>query len=218
MDSTNKLNSISSRARRLKAILILGPTGSGKTPLGKLMEKKGLNSQRCYHFDFGENLRLIAKSEKPDKRFTTGEISFINKVLASGALLENEHFYLAQKILNWFVKRNHVNLNSIIILNGLPRHIGQAKEVDSIMDITAVIYLASSPKVSLARIRRNSGGDRINRPDDDITSVRNKISIFNQRTSKLIEHYRSTGKEIITIEVKENTAAEDMLKALSNHL
>ncbi len=43
-----------------KAILLLGPTGSGKTPLGQALEKKGLAGRRCVHFDFGANLREIA--------------------------------------------------------------------------------------------------------------------------------------------------------------
>ena len=119
-----------SKNNLIKAILILGPTGSGKTPLGNLIEKKGLGSQICHHFDFGENLRLIAKSEEPDKRLTPEEISFINAVLTSGALLENEHFYLARKILDLFIARNRIGINELIVLNGLPRHIGQAKEID----------------------------------------------------------------------------------------
>ena len=203
--------------KRLKAILILGPTGSGKTPLGNLLEKKGLNGRRCYHFDFGENLRAIARAESADKKFTTEEIVFINKVLASGALLENEHFYLARKILDRFIARNRIGADGLIVLNGLPRHIGQVKEMDSIINITAVIYLTCTPEVVLARIGSNSGGDRLNRPDDDVASVRNKISIFNQRTAELLEHYRSTGAKIATIAIAENTTSEDILKILHIH-
>lgn len=204
-----------SKIKRLKAILILGPTGSGKTPLGNLMEKRGLDRQRCYHFDFGENLRLIAKSKKPDKRFTPEEIRFINEVLASGALLENENFYLARKILDWFIARNHISSEGLIILNGLPRHIGQAKKIDSILDIETVIHLACAPEVVLARIKNNSGGDRSGRTDDGLEAIENKIALFNQRTSKLIEHYRTAGTRIVNIAVTEKTTPEDALKILN---
>ncbi|MEK7309389.1 MAG: nucleoside monophosphate kinase [Planctomycetota bacterium] len=204
-----------SKNNLIKAILILGPTGSGKTPLGNLIEKKGLNGRRCYHFDFGENLRAIAGAESADKKFTTEEIAFINKVLVSGALLENEHFYLVQEILNRFIERNRIGADGLIVLNGLPRHIGQAKEIDSILDITAVIHLTCTPEVVLARIGSNSGGDRLNRPDDDVASVRNKISIFNQRTAELLEHYRSTEAKIVTIDIAENTTSEDILNILN---
>ncbi|HLD36822.1 MAG TPA: nucleoside monophosphate kinase [Planctomycetota bacterium] len=203
---------------RREAVLLLGPTGSGKTPLGNLMEKKGLGRQRCYHFDFGENLRLMAKSKKPDKRFTPEEISFINEVLASGALLENEHFYLARKILDWFITRNRVSSEGLIILNGLPRHIGQAKEIDSILDIETVVHLTCAPKTIQARIKNNSGGDRSGRTDDGLDAIKNKIALFNQRTSKLIEHYRAAGTRIVNITVTEKTTPKEMLKALSKHL
>ena len=203
--------------KHFKAILILGPTGSGKTPLGNLLEKKGLNGRRCYHFDFGENLRAIVRAESADKKFTTEEIVFINKVLASGALLENEHFYLARKILDRFIARNRIGADGLIVLNGLPRHIGQAKEIDLILDMRTVIHLACTPEAVLARIRNNSGGDRLNRPDDDAKSVQNKISIFNQRTAELLEHYRSTGAKIATIAIAENTTPEDILKILHIH-
>lgn len=44
---------------RTPAVLLLGSTGSGKTPLGDLIERRGLRGVRCLHFDFGVNLRKI---------------------------------------------------------------------------------------------------------------------------------------------------------------
>ncbi|MEW6026511.1 MAG: nucleoside monophosphate kinase [Planctomycetota bacterium] len=200
-----------------KAILILGPTGSGKTPLGALIEKKGLAGRRCFHFDFGENLRAIGKSNQPDKHFLDEEIAFINKVLDSNALLEDKDFPLACKILDWFIERHHIKTDDLIILNGLPRHIGQAKGMDSILEIEKVILLNCTSEAVRARIRKNAGGDRSGRADDSAAEVENKINLFSWRTPELLRHYRSAGKEIITIEVRENDTAEDMLKALNNH-
>ena len=42
------------------AVLILGSTGSGKTPLGEYIEQNGLNGIKCHHFDFGACLRRIS--------------------------------------------------------------------------------------------------------------------------------------------------------------
>lgn len=201
-----------------KAILILGPTGSGKTPLGNLIEKKGLKGRRCFHFDFGENLRAIAKTESAGNKFTAEEVAFINNVLTSGSLLEDKHFALARKILDLFIKRNHIVADDFIVLNGLPRHPDQAQAIDSIMDIDLVIHLSCTPEAVRARIKNNSGGDRAGRTDDDTAAVQNKIALFNQRTAELLGHYHSAGKEIITFEVKEDSAAGDILKALSNQL
>ncbi|MBI5779468.1 MAG: nucleoside monophosphate kinase [Planctomycetes bacterium] len=194
-----------------KAILILGPTGSGKTPLGALLEKKGVGGRKCYHFDFGKNLRAISKTKNADNKFTAEEIDFINKVLASGALLGNEHFYLAWKILDRFIERNHIGADELIILNGLPRHLDQARDIASILDIKTVIHLICTPEVVRARIRSNSGGDRTGRTDDNATSVQNKIALFNQRTVGLLEYYHSAGAKIIGVSVTKNTQPEDIL-------
>ena len=83
---------------RHQAILLLGPTGSGKTPLGQLLERKGLGSQRCFHFDFGEELRAITRITRPNKLWPVAETGFIRKLLKEGGLLENEWFFLAEKI------------------------------------------------------------------------------------------------------------------------
>jgi hypothetical protein len=43
----------------LPALLLLGPTGAGKTPLGDWLEAHGLWGRPCHHFDFGANLRAV---------------------------------------------------------------------------------------------------------------------------------------------------------------
>ena len=112
------------------AILLLGPTGSGKTPLGSYIEKKGIWDKRCFHFDFGSELRNISDANVIPLQFTKYDVDYIAKVLKEVALLENETFYIAEKILNSFITKNSITSNDIILLNGLPRHIGQAKDVD----------------------------------------------------------------------------------------
>ena len=47
--------------QRPSAILLLGPTGSGKTPLGELMERRGFGGRRCRHFDLGDRLRRFVQ-------------------------------------------------------------------------------------------------------------------------------------------------------------
>jgi adenylate kinase family enzyme len=78
-----------------------------------------------------------------------------------------------------------------------------------------MICLECSPEVVAKRIRINTGGDRTNRTDDSLSEIRNKLDIFRKRTAPLVEHYRDTGAEIITITVDEKTTAEDMFAAIS---
>lgn len=76
--------------KRLQAILLVGPTGSGKTPLGELLQRKGLWQRRCCHFDFGWNLRRIVEGEVSPEYLTQEEMTFLHWVLHSGALLGDE--------------------------------------------------------------------------------------------------------------------------------
>jgi len=206
---------------RHEAILLIGPTGSGKTPLGDLLEERGLPSsgRRCAHFDFGRELRRITR--EGDSLFDADEIDFIRKVLEEGALLENEHFDIAEKILTAFLARQlgpqaairHPQ-SALVVLNGLPRHIGQAADVDRIVDVHTIIHLNCTPEVVLARIRTNAGGDRARRADDDLESVRSKLALFKERTRPLLEHYAGAGASITEIEVRAETSPEAAMNAL----
>jgi len=193
-----------------QAILLLGPTGVGKTPLGDLLESKGLNGVRCHHFDFGANLRAIAE-EEPDERFSAQEISFVKDKLKKGALLEDKDFPLATKTLDSFIKRRGVVRDDLIILNGLPRHMGQAKDIAGMLDINLVIALSATPEVIRERIRENVDEDRTARTDDSLDEITGKLEIFEARTRPLLDYYTKQGVRIKRINVTAKLKADDML-------
>jgi adenylate kinase family enzyme len=214
--------------KRYNAILLLGPTGSGKTPLGELLEKTGLDNQKCFHFDFGVQLRKIGaklktsnchcelrrKSERGNL-FTKSDIKYIKSVLQTGALLDNKHFYIAKKVLLSFIKGKRIKENDLIILNGLPRHIGQAKGINGIINVGKVIYLSCSAKVVCERIKQNSGGDRTERVDDYRKSILNKLEIFEHQTKPLLKYYKSKKSELTRIKVCTTSKAMDTKKILT---
>ena len=136
-----------------RAILLLGPTGSGKTPLGDLLEAR----TGGVHLDFGSRLRAANEGFSPRER------ALIAESLRTGALLENENFPIAAKFLEAAMGEA-----GLVILNGLPRHVGQARDVDALIDIRAVIVLEATPEVILERIARDTGGDRTGRRDDEV--------------------------------------------------
>ncbi|MCK4624430.1 MAG: nucleoside monophosphate kinase [Phycisphaerae bacterium] len=192
------------------AILIIGPTGSGKTPLGELLVFQGLRNQRCFHFDFGQNLRHVnTDTLNPE------ELAVIARSLETGSLLEDEHFPIARKILLTFLNERNIGKDDIVILNGLPRHAGQAEGIDSILNVQAVVYLSCSPEIVYKRIHSNASGDRAERIDDDIESIKRKLDIFAERTAPLLKHYRQRGAKIETIEIIATTTAKDIWERLN---
>jgi adenylate kinase family enzyme len=197
--------------QRHPAILLLGPTGTGKTPLGNVLALRGWRERPCLHFDFGANLRELVARSQSDEHISRADLEFLRQVLQFGALLEDEHFPLAARILQRFMARSRDY--AWLVLNGLPRHLGQARAMDAIVDVRTVICLESSPETVLARIRTNVGGDRANRTDDDSAAVQRKLEIYRARSAPLVEHYRRQGATILMVQVTAEMTANQIYEA-----
>ncbi len=195
--------------------MLLGPTGSGKTPLGDLLAQKGLAGRRCFHFDFGSQLRRIVSAPKPPQYLERSDVDFLNEVLNSGALLENEHFYIAAGILESFIKEKQMTDEDFLILNGLPRHIDQANDVDAIAQIKAVINLSCTPQIVFERISKDTGGDRAQRTDDDEDFVSRKLDIFNKRVAPLLDHYRELSVRVVNFKITAEDTAKDVWQRIN---
>jgi adenylate kinase family enzyme len=184
-----------------RSILLLGPTGAGKSPLGDQIEKKGIKGKRCFHFDFGHELRSIAALDLPPEGFQNKDLSFIRSVLEEGLLLENEHFHIARKIVHYFMRRNDFREEDVLILNGLPRHVDQAKDMAGIVEVRSLVVLDCGPEEVYNRIEKNTGTDRTGRVDDGTAMIRKKLDIFNARTAPLIAHYSNMGCDILKVRI-----------------
>jgi adenylate kinase family enzyme len=193
---------------RHNALLLVGPTGSGKTPLGLFLERHGLRGRACFHFDFGENLRSVAACGHPG--VCEADRRFLKDVLHHGALLENETFYLAEAILSAFIKDRQVGENDLLVLNGLPRHVGQARDTDRLVNILTLAHLVCTPDGVCRRIAENTGKDRAGRTDDTPEKIEKKLIVFNHRTLPLIEYYRDRGARICAVEATADSSPADM--------
>lgn len=191
-------------------MLLIGPTGVGKTPFGSCLEQNGFRGRRCLHFDFGHELRTVAQQEIAPEGFSLREHLFIREVLEKGLLLENEHFPIAEKVIDAFLLKNGFGRDDILVLNGLPRHRDQARDIDRKVDITGLIVLECTAEDIFERIRCNTGGDRLGRSDDGVEMVRKKLEIFHTRTAPLVSHYSKAGKVVFRVTVASFSTAEDL--------
>ena len=200
------------------ALLLIGPTGSGKTPLGDLFEQKGINGTRCLHFDFGSELRSIAGEAGPPGGFEDREHSFIKDVLEKGLLLENEHFHIAGKIVLHFMRRKGYRAGDLLVLNGLPRHRGQAEDMKGLVKFRGLMVLDCAAETVFVRISENSGGDRTGRADDGLALVRKKLQIFSERTEPLIDYFTDSGIPVHRFPVTPSSTADDLYYAFRERM
>jgi len=199
----------------LQAVLLLGPTGSGKSPLGDWLERGSLWGRRCHHFDFGANLRAVV-AERGSGGFTKEEIRFLQRVLEEGALLEDDQFPLAARILDAFIGQRNVQASDLLVLNGLPRHRQQAKVIEQKVKIVAVVQLDCDARTIAERLRCNSGGDRTLRQDDSETLVVRKLAAYEKRTRPLLNHYRAQALPILQIKVGVATQPEEIADCMGD--
>lgn len=186
----------------------MGPTGSGKTPLGALLEERGLAATECRHFDFGAWLRRVDSGDFCSPRLTDEDLATVAASLRGGTLLENEHFHIARDLFLDFL--TGTGPETRIVMNGLPRHFGQAHDVATLVEMHLAIHLRCTPDVVAARIDRDTGGDRAVRTDDSDEEVARKLRLFEDRTAPLLDHYRVQGVEIAEIDVTTTMTPAEM--------
>ena len=92
---------------------------------------------------------------------------------------------------------------------------GQARDVDGLVDIRELVVLEAAPEVILERIARNSGGDRIGRKDDAVDAVRARLQTYRARTLPLIDHYARRGARQVRLPVGIDTNADQLWNAYS---
>ncbi|MFA4973176.1 MAG: hypothetical protein WC683_11220 [bacterium] len=158
-------------AGNMPALLLIGPTGSGKSPLGAMLEKR----TGWVHFDFSHELRSIVRGAS-DHDLTEEEIAYISNLLSRHEPFSDDKSHTMKKIVGSFIKKNSGAPG--VILNGLPRHIKQAKDIDDLIEVKKVAVL---------------NVDHAGRDDDA------------HETAPMIEHFRRSGTSIIDVIVENGT-------------
>lgn len=170
-----------------RAILLVGPTGSGKSPIGMFLETIG----PFRHFDFGAELRAAAEGQRG---LESDDVAYVRHLLDGQLLLPDERFGLAVRLLEGFIATSGFDpAREWLVLNGLPRHIAQARALAPHVNVRHVFVLDCDPETVAARVARRRRGESLDhpcRPDDTPEAVARKLAIYQAETLPLIDHYR----------------------------
>jgi adenylate kinase family enzyme len=179
------------------------------------MENEGIAGLSCRHFDFGEEMRQAAALG--EKGPLSGEaLRTVLETLKTGALLEKETFDIAETLFRRFIRIRRGFCEEIVILNGLPRHLDQAVEMDRLVRIERIVVLKCTARVVLERIRANAGGDRALRDDDTLEEVSRRLERYRTRTRPLIRYYRRRNLPVITVEVRKETRPDQIIRTIKS--
>ena len=192
-------------------IILLGAPGSGKgTQAKKLMDDFGFPQ-----ISTGDLLRqAIANDTEIGKQAKT--------IMAAGDFVSDE---IVLDLIR--ASLDQPSNDSGFILDGYPRNIAQAESLDTLLtlikqplDYSILIDVDSDTLVKRLSGRRmcsltgrvlniyfsdqseieeclNAGGELIQRSDDNIQSITNRIKIYREQTEPILEYYKSKGLLIV---------------------
>jgi adenylate kinase len=182
--------------------VLIGPPGSGKgTQAARLSEHYGVPTVA-----FGE---VLAEH----KERGTGLGRTAAEHMDAGELVPDE------VILKMASDRlTQPDVRNGFLLDGFPRTVAQAEALEDMLrdadaKLDAAVYLQVPDDVVVGRLaERAETGDR---DDDDEETVRNRLRVFDESTSPLLEHYRSKG---LLVEVDGDGSEDEVFARITEQM
>lgn len=164
---------------KFRAVLLMGMPGSGKGVQGNILK----SIPGFFHFSSGEVFRRLDISSQLGKTFL--DLSKKGELLPDKQVIDlwlaNIH---AHAVLGDFHPRKH-----LLVLDGIPRTVVQARLLEPYLDVLKVIHLNCSDKEAMVE-RLRGRALKEGRPDDaDEKIIRNRFVVYENETFPLLEFY-----------------------------
>jgi adenylate kinase len=182
---------------RYKAILLFGAPGSGKGTQGKILGA----IPGFFHSSTGDIFRSL------DLRSEFGRTVWEHS--SKGRLVPDEltiqiwkQYITGMEWINGFHPETE-----IIVLDGLPRNVNQARILEDTIDVLKVIHLVADYAKMVERLRRRALKE--NRVDDaSDATIAKRFEVYERETKPVLEFYPA--ERIVTID-----AAQSQIRVLS---
>ena len=164
---------------RYKSILLFGAPGAGKGTQGKILGK----IPGFFHLACGDVFRSLDMTSDLGKQFlnfsSRGEL--VPDELTIQMWRQNMH---AQTVLSLYKPKQ-----DLLVLDGIPRNVGQARELENSLDVFKVIHLrCNDENAMMQRMRKRALKE--NRMDDaDDKVIRHRFEVYHKETFPVLEFY-----------------------------
>jgi adenylate kinase len=165
--------------KKYQAVLLFGGPGSGKGTQGKLLG----DSQGFLHSASGEILRKL------DPESQMGKISA--SFLSRGELVPDQAtLSIWTNAIHVLVKnQNYKPGEQILVLDGIPRTVVQAKLLEAYIDVLGIIHLNCADREAMFK-RIRGRALRQGRVDDaDESIIRRRWEVYETQTKPVLAHY-----------------------------
>jgi adenylate kinase len=168
--------------RRYKSILLLGAPGSGKGTQGKMLG----SLLGFLHVSSGDMFRALDRQSELGRLF---------REYASQGLLVPDEFtvQLWQNHIERLVENKRFRPDTdVLVLDGIPRNVAQARMLDPYLDVQKVIILRVEHDLEQVVERMKQRAIKEGRQDDaSEATIRNRFRVYETETKPVIEHYRT---------------------------
>lgn len=163
--------------QNLSNIIFLGPPGSGKGTMTNLLKDEMEYNLVCT----GDILRTEKKSgSELGKK--------ISDLIDKGNLVPDE-------IVDEMIQNELNKVTGPVLLDGYPRTIAQAENLDKLLDSVTVIWLDVPEEVTIQRNLER--GKTSKRPDDaNVDVIKQRLDNYNKETAPVKEWYSKTGRVV----------------------
>lgn len=164
---------------KYQAILLFGAPGSGKGTQGQMVGQ----IPGMLHVSTGDPFRALDKQSELGKVFVE---------YSSKGLLVPDDFTikLLKNHLDNLVKAGKFDQKrSIVVLDGVPRNVNQAKLLDDTIDVKKIVYLETADiDKMVARLKKRAlSSGRVDDADEKV--IRNRMTVYATETAPVLAHY-----------------------------
>ena len=163
---------------RFKTVLLFGAPGSGKGTQGKILG----SIPGFFHSATGDIFRSLDLQSEVGRLFW--EYAGKGKLVPDDVTVRVwKQFITGMEMVNQFHPESE-----ILILDGIPRNVGQARLLESTIDVAAIIHLSADLSKMVERLRRRAlRENRFDDANDDV--IKRRLEVYERDTAPVLDFY-----------------------------